>query len=40
MNATIEIRNAAEAVKAPEQVLQHLQNSFREGHDALALLPK
>jgi hypothetical protein len=31
---------AAEAGKAPEQVLRHLQNSFKEGHDALALLPK
>jgi len=50
MNATIEIRKAlaalenaflaAEAGKAPEQVLRHLQNSFRDGHDALALLPK
>jgi len=30
---------AAEAVAAPEMVLRHLQNAFREGHDALALLP-
>lgn len=49
-NTTIEIRKAivalenaftaAEAMKAPEQVLRHLQAAFREGHDALALLPK
>ena len=49
-NTTIEIRKAlvalenaftaAEEGKAPEQVLRHLQLAFRQGHDALALLPK
>ncbi len=33
-NAYIQIEGAC-----PQQVLEHLQNAFKEGHDALALLP-
>jgi hypothetical protein len=41
--AMVALENAfssAEGGAVQEKVLRHLQNAFKEGHDALALLPK